>query len=260
MAFTFTEKPTSRARQYTPNDRKRTLEYTAAGSVNDNFVYAMAIAGSPSILDGLFRESVSLSAQGSELFDVTVSYGSRKSEVGEYRLSFDTTGGTLHIRTSKETVASFPAGAPDHQQAIGVEGDNVAGVDIVIPALKLTVTFKHPAGVITLPRIKQLARLTGKTNDDVWLTFERGEVLFLGATGSENPGVEAEVSYSFACSENLPAHDIGAIANVTKRGHEALWITFEPAVDGGNPVRRPIHAYVERVYDEEDFRAQLGFG
>jgi hypothetical protein len=38
----------------------------------------------------------------------------------------------------------------NHKQLINVHGKDVDGVDIAITALKLSVQFKHPLGIITL--------------------------------------------------------------------------------------------------------------
>ena len=263
MVFRFKERPTSR--QSTGNPPTYNLEYVAAGESDDAYVRAYALAGTPALVNTihgtLWRQDLALEPQGRDIFYVRVPYAERKREQGQFRLSFDTTGGTVNIKLAKEHVATYPAiGAPNHHGAIGVNGDNVEGADIVIPALKLTAHFTHPAGIITLPQIKNLARNTGKTNSDTFLTFAPGEVLFLGCSGSEGTDSPTEIGYQFACSENLVNHVIGGITVAAKRGWDVAWIQFKDDVDGGKPVKPPAFIHVERVYQQIALGLALGFG
>ena len=208
----------------------------------------------------LFRQDVQLDWQGRDVCYVKVPYGPRKKESGNFRLSFDTTGGTIHIKLAKSHVASYPAGAPNHGGAIGVNKDEVEGTDIVIPALKLTGTFTHPAGIITLPQIKHLARITGTVNNGTFLTMAAGEVLFLGCQGSEGTDTETSIAYQWACSENLQNEVIGGITVAQKDGWDVAWIEFKNDVDGGKPIKPPAFIHVERVYRRIDMALALGFG
>lgn len=203
-----------------------------------------------------------MQAESRDLFFVEIPYGPRESQqAGSMTLSFDTQGGTVHIKNSRSTVASYPAGAaPDFKQAIGVHDDEVDGCDIIIPALKLSVSYKHPLGAISLARIKLLALATGTVNSDTFLTFPPGSVLFLGASGSEGTTSETEVTYHFACSEEANGLTIGTVTGITKQGHDYLWVSFTDDVDGGRAIKRPQFVYVERVYKRASLSGILGFG
>ena len=101
-------------------------------------------------------------------------------------ISFDTSGGTLHITQSKTTVESVKAGGgnpPDNKKAIGVHGDSdqIDGVDVVVPRLEITI--KRKLGIITPAYLQVLRNLTGTVNKAKFFRFEAGEVLFLGASG-----------------------------------------------------------------------------
>ena len=156
--------------------------------------------------------------------------------------------------------------APDTSADTHAELDELIGLavnyarDFVVPALKLTVHFKHPAGIITIPQIKNLARYTGTVNSDTFLTFAPGEVLLLGAKGSEGSDTESEVAYELACSENLQNKVIGGITVAQKQGWDVYWIQFKNDAAGNQPVTKPEYIYVERVYDRIPFAASLGFG
>lgn len=265
MAFTFTERPNSRAGGMSPPTL--TLKYTAAGSTDDIYVRSYALDATPIIYDTptglLWRQDITLDPQGANVFNVDVLYASKPNDTenGSMSLSFDTQGGTVHITTSRSTVKSYPVGtAPDYKQAIGVHGDEVDGCDIIVPALKLQVNYKHPKGIISLARIKTLALATGTVNSDTFLTFPPGTVLFLGCSGSEGTASETEITYYFACSEEISGLDIGTVTGITKQGHDYLWVSFKDDVDGGRAVKKPQFVYVERVYKRASLAGILGFG
>ena len=149
--------------------------------------------------------------------------------------------------------------------AIGVDDKGqVKGADIIIPALKLNVTYRHPLGVVSIPYAKFLAGITGTVNSDDFLTFAPGEVLFLGARGADGSLAEASVTYQFAMSKNITGQSIGDITDVAKKGWEVVWISYKDDTDTvgstAKPVRVPQYAYVERVYDTTAMAISLGFG
>lgn len=265
--FRFTESRDSR--RTTKNPPTYTAAYTAAGTNDGAYVKAYAMAATAAIastIDGLlYRQDITVDPIGFELWKVTIPYGKTEQATGSYTLAFDTTGGTIHISASKETIGKYPSStAPDYKQLIGVNADQVEGADIVIPALKISAHFKHPAAIITISRIKYLSSVTGMVNSATFLTFAAGEVLFLGATGSEGTDTETEVSYQFAMSANATGLTIGDVASVVKKGHELAWIKYKDntsTADGVvQPVKQPEFVYVERVYDTIDLALALGFG
>jgi hypothetical protein len=273
MAFSFYERPSSR--DSTDSPPAVTLRYCAQGEHNDAIVKSYARLATPLVVvhNGafLYRQDISCEPAGFDVYYLTAPYAPKKREHGSFRLTFDTTGGTLNVKCSRSTVASYKqpgdtGDIPNHQGAIGVKskgkGLDVEGAEIVVPALKITVHFKHPMGVITIPQIKQLARWTGNVNSDTFLTFAPGEVLFLGCKGSEGSDAETEVGYDFACSENLQNKLIGGITVAEKQGWDVYWVQFKQDVDpdADKPISPPEYIYVERVYDRIAMAASLGFG
>lgn len=262
MTFNFRERPTSRATTASPPTENR--EYVATGSSDSQYVKAFAYGATPAILatgEGiLYRQDIAVDPAGFQIWYVKVPYAKKQNQTGSWTFSFDGTGGTFHIKASKATVASYPAGAPDTKQLIGVNGEEVAGADIVIPAMKYVVTFKHPLGVVTIPFTKQLATYTGKANSDTFLTCAAGEILFLGPTGSDGSAAEAEVAYHFAYEKNLQDQVIGAITGVRKDGWDIAWIKWKDAVDADKMTKQPEYVYVERVYERIAMATSLGFG
>jgi len=238
-------------------------------------------------LNRLQAESYTLDYLGDEAWQLTVTYVSRgadddtKPDPLRRSRSFDTSGGTTHITqqpqlgagTSKRSYSTekrYPsATAPDQQGAIGVDGDSVQGVDIVIPALQWTETYDVPTQYITTDYVKTVSALTGTVNNAAFRGFAAGEVLFLGGTGSQDWDAEKgdspwSLSYKFVAQNNadgttMPTLTVGSITGISKKGHEYMWVRYEDSVVSSTQLKRPKFVYVNQVYAETDF-SLLGIG
>ena len=179
--------------------------------------------------------------------------------------AFDTGGGTKHINQSLKTDGRYPNTAPDFAGAIGVDNEgNVNGVDVTMPVLNFTETHTLNGGRVTTSYKKTLAALTGTVNSGSFRGFSRGEVLFLGASGtkrSKKASAPWEITYRFAVSPNQAGLQVGDIKVTRKYGWDYLWVRYADKVaEGGkNVVKKPVAAYVEMVYPEGDF-GNLGLG
>lgn len=232
----------------------------------------------------LQAESYSVEYLGDDAWQLEVTYTKDGAEDPEKAdplrrtRSFDTGGGTQHITQSLPVGQGqgldfefrYPAGAANQSGAIGVDGDSVSGVDIVVPALTWTESYDVPHQFITANYIKSLSKLTGSVNNATFRTFPAGEVLFLGASGSQEWDSDRgdgpwNLSYKFSQSPNagagktLAALTIGSIANIAKDGHDYLWVRYEDSVNANVLIKQPKAVYVNRVYRREDF-TQLGIG
>jgi hypothetical protein len=264
---TFEERPN--CRRSTSNPPTWETEYVCEGVLDSAVVKASAVNLTPNTVlveEGfLFRNQIQLREVGYALYYVTVIYGKEKDENGDYTFRFQTTGGTLHITHSRETVAVFqPDGGTvttdQHDQAIAVDKDNKPqGTDIVVPACKLSYAFKHPAGVVNEAMAINLARLTGCVNEEPWHTFEAGEALFLGAEGSDGTDTDAEVTYHVVAEENLQDLIIAGIEGIEKQGHDFLWVWFADEVKNGQQGNKAKAVFIERLYRRINFAATLGF-
>jgi hypothetical protein len=190
----------------------------------------------------------------------TAGYTSKQLE-STVKISWDSTGGTVRMSTSRATTRYARSGvtAPNFRNAINVRNNEVEGVDVVTPALKLTFTYRWPKGVMNLAYIKAAAGMVGTTNDATFWTFGAGELLFLGTTGELDPTVATDVQYHFAASSNATGLSIGDIASVAKGGHQYLWVMFDQATDADRLVQRPRACYVETVYGASNFNS-FGIG
>jgi hypothetical protein len=248
-------------------------------------------------LQVLEAESYTLEYLGDDAWHLEVNYAKdgggdddEQSDPLRRSRSFDTGGGTAHItqaldvegappeRRYPEPAPNTPFGqtdpnaAPDQKGAIGVDGSGVQGVDIVIPALTWTETYDVPSSYVSTAYIVALSRCTGTVNSQTFRGFRPGEVLFLGASGSQDWDQRRgdgpwTLSFKFVQSPNaggvapgtLPGLTIGNITNIEKKGHEYLWVRYEDDVENDALVKVPKYVYVNKVYREENF-SQLGIG
>lgn len=232
----------------------------------------------PVLGTALYRNSISYKPRGPSKWELTVEYidqdqSSIKSaraqevsdtnlDVGEYRYSFSTLGGSAHITTSLTTLfgyksATNPNAIPNYKQAIRVDKDGVQGCDVIVPQFKFTIHYRQPRAVITEAYQRTLEELTGTVNLAEFKGRPMGEVLFLGANGSQGTKSDPTIEYEFMRLPNLQNQTIGDIVGVAKRGHDYLWVLFEDTYDSAAKVMKkvPKFVYVEQVYPYADFSA-----
>lgn len=262
--FTFEERPDSR--EWSTDPLGVIYRYKAAGEHDDGTVVAYALSATAPILftsfGSLFRGNVQVEPDGHKQYTVTVPYSPTKMDTGAVAFRFDTTGATINVKAAKEHIDSYPAGTPadPHKGSIGVTKDgDVEGAEIVVPALKLTYSFKHAAGVITESHARSLASFTGMVNSSTFRGFAAGELLYMGSTGEDGTDTEASVDYHFVASANATGLTIGDITSIAKEGHHYLWIEFKNEVEDGEPAVQPKRVHIERVYDSVDFATAFGW-
>ena len=226
-------------------------------------------------LNQLHLESYTLEYLGDKAYQLEATYTSMGGQDDENQdplkrgRSFDTGGATQHI-TQGITETSYGDNAPNQQKAIAVTTDTINGVDIVVPQLTWTESYDVPTRFVSTDYIKALHRLTGTVNDGAFRGFAAGEVLFLGASGSQQWDEDKgdgpwSLSFKFAASPNAgegqgtPALSVGDIEDIEKKGHEYLWVLYANDTDQDTLIKRPQAVYVNQVYREADF-AGLGIG
>lgn len=227
-------------------------------------------------LNQLWIDTYTLEYLGDQAWQLRATYIKDGGETDEQNepmkrtRSFDTTGGTLH-KTQADAERRFPSSAPPLGGLIGLDLDSgVTGVDVISPSFKWTETYDVPAAYVTRAYINKLAELTGTVNNAAFRGFKAGEVLFEGSSGSHEWDSERgdgpwTLTYKFVQSPNagtgqqLPAITIGPITDIDKKGHEYLWVMYEPTVEGQTLIKKPMFVYVNKVYRETDF-SKLGIG
>jgi len=243
------------------------LIYIGRGSNDDSAVMAAALAATPTSYNLLPRQDVSIEPTGELLWTITVKYAVSNiapPPTGGSTFSFETGGGTQHITQSLATVGKFaPPGktAPDHKGAIGVDGNTVNGVDIVVPTYHFSETHFLDDALVTNTYKGILLGLTGRVNDAPFKGTDTGECLLMGVSGSKRSDSDWEINFRFAASQNATNLAVGDIIVTQKNGWDYLWVSYEQVKDSASKsmVMNPTAAYVEQVYRIGDF-STLGIG
>ena len=244
------------------------MKFLVKGTSDEQAALAALAAASPGDYNGIARTNwhVSPVGDGSDAWEGTVNYAlvtSAPRPVGQSTYSFDTAGGTQHITQAKQHIQTYTRGgatAPDLEGAIGYDGHDVQGCDITVPVYNFSETHYLAADAVTDTYKGTLFSLTGKVNNASFRGFQAGEVLFLGASGTQRQGDNAwEITFRFAASPNVSNLTIGGSSGIAKKGWEYLWVQYEDFADTGAKavLKRPRFVFIERVYDEADF-AGLG--
>jgi hypothetical protein len=234
-------------------------EYIIEGT-DDEFAAEAALGSATSLIaGGLIKKEVSITDRLSEFaWAGEVSWGKfEPKETGDSSFSFDTGGGTQHITQSLATVASYaPPGktAPNFKGAVGVSDGSVDGVDITVPIYNFNETHYLDVAIVDAAYKLTLFDLTGTVNSLSFKGFAAGEVLFQGASGSLRQHDQWEISYKFAASPNATGLSVGDITGIDKGGWDYLWVRYREEDDASAKTlaRRPVAAYVERVYPLKD--------
>ena len=225
----------------------------------------------PSKLNNMELESIELDERlSADTFKVIAKYKAVNIEVAltstgepDSVFSFDTGGGSRHLTQSLETVSKAPSNAPDYGGAIGYDGENVNGIDVTIPVMNFTETHYLKASKVSTSYKKLISELTGKVNNANFKGYVPGEVLFLGASGSRRGEARSdywEITFKFAVSPNKTNIPVGSLSISNKNGWDYLWVRYADDVGSDNAlIKKPVAAYVEKVYERADFAA-LGIG
>lgn len=241
----------------------------------------------------LRAESYSVEYQGDTAWKVTINYekvgadDSTQTAPLKRARAFDTSGGSQHITNARQTKNSAGTVTDDGERVYGPAGENdgttakgaiavddrgVNGVDIIVPALQWSESYDVPSSYVTSAYIRNLAKITGSTNDAAFRGFAAGEVLFTGASGSHEWDDQRgngpwSLSFKFVASPNagsgatVPALKVGDIDGIVKGGHEYLWVKYSVVEDAAKNqmTRQPLAVYVNTVYPSTDF-SLLGIG
>ncbi len=165
--------------------------------------------------------------------------------------SFDTTGGQQHVTQSLGTVGVYPSDSPNMGGAIGYDGQNINGVDIITPAYTFTEQHVFNKSQVDDDYRRTLAGLTGSVNNRKFRGFDEGEVLFKGAAGTmitEDSQTKWQILFHFATSPNRSGFYVGDIYVKEKFGWDYLWVMYGEEVNSNRLIKRPRSVYIERMY------------
>lgn len=265
------------------------LEYVVTGSMDESEVFQLVAATSPIQFYYLTRAKISNELQGGGIWFCKVDYrtidiqeavGVDPQETPEDEAeegppnptvspiapmsaayAFDCSAATVHITQSLETRGMWTAAGkqpnPNNAKAIGLTKEEIKGTDIFAPKFEWSLEVQR--NKCTLKYLKTLSGLAGRVNyGKAFYGFDKGSVLYLGATGRYTFADKWTISHRFAVSPEEAFLVISDDITVTfKYGWDYIWVGYEPRIVGGNNgqlLQVPKAAYVEQVYQEGDFK------
>jgi hypothetical protein len=254
MAATISENYLSRA--FTLGTQVgRELVYDIRGATDEAAALTILAATAPAVYLYLTLDTLSAEPLGYLVWKGYARY-TRYDAGNEF--TFDTTGGSQKITQSLATINSYaPSGltAPNFGGAIGVSDDRVEGVDKAVPAYAWTETHYFASGAVDGTYRRTLIDRTGTVNNATFKGFAAGECLFLGAAGAQRGDERWAITFRFAGSPNATGLTVGTITGIAKLGWDYLWVRYGDFEDATAYalVKRPVAAYVERIYTQADF-------
>lgn len=238
MAFTARERFFSRPRRIHRDDEGYELHYNLLADEfeidgdDDDAAFDALDAGAPETYKGAFRDSLEIEQKGPGTWLGIVRYSGDPRDESS---GWDTTGGTVHIthaplvQSSNNTLAT---NAPDFQGAINVKDGRVEGIDIPAPSLKFHETRFFAASEVDTAYRKLVASMSGSSNNAPFLGFDAGELLFLGAKGTQRKqGADWEIQFEFDTQMNLEDLNFNLVDLLDKQGWDYLWLFYEDAED-----------------------------
>jgi len=240
-----------------------TLRFAVVYTTDEQVVHGLVQSSlPPTYLLGtqtLYLDYYTVEPAGGDVWDVEAQFVGY--EPMEITWNGDTTGGQQQVTQSLRTVDSFvgmfdTGPAPDFKNAIGVNGEQIQGVQIYARQLAFSATITMPREIFGGTYQAILFDLTTKVNDKPFRGLARGECLFLGASWvdkSSAPYVECTFKFLGSPSKTYEALEIGEFDAFTKEGWHYLWFLYRDDVSNNSLIKRPYAAYVEQVYEYGDF-------
>lgn len=264
------------------SDMGSTREYGLIDFATQDDAAAAIFAYSPAIdtVAGIprFRESIDIKEHGGGCWDAVAHYSKNPNSM---EISFDMgSGNTIKAKISKETTASYdcvngqPGSIglyyPDFKRGIAFNGKDFDGFDVEQAKFEITISKKLKYSTLDPDYLKTVYGMLQTCNDDdfsfVWkgqnFDFSVGTLRLRGIRMKQDSDDNMDLQYVFLYAKNTVEEDnftVGDSEPIVKYGHEILWIFYQNSIATASSVgaswtsKKPVAAYVERVYDYSDF-------
>lgn len=202
-------------------------------------------------------------------YDVVVTWGTSKNEVqqtiatSDYKFSYQAPGGQIY--QSLATIAAYSATADDPRDfggAINVVNDDgkdrVEGMNLSPPNETFSLAYSDVSSVIDGTYQSVVESLVGKVNSTTFRGRSAGTVMLVRVNGGRSSSGIWSIDFGFGYVANATSIPVGDDITVTsKDGHDLLWPYYGKVKDDDAKatVKRPISAYVERIYARADLTA-----
>lgn len=255
MAIIFDERPESRSWGVAKNEG--VYEYQLIGITDEVSAALYADEHVSLFRNGAWLQDIQLKPQGPSFWYVSCSYGPLPKWPGSLEIHSRTTGGSVHITSSRECIEAYPAGTAK-RVIIGQDG---SGAEITVPVQMRSYTFNFARGIVTELAMDYWEDLVGLVNSTTWHNRPGGEVLFLGYDCKTTISADSNsaVTFDFAMSRNKTGLSIGSITGIAKQGQDLIDIHTKTAVVSGEDVQKEKYVFIQRVYERAAFAAIFGF-
>ena len=215
-----------------------TREYWVYGTSSGDEAEAALLSFAPTAVSGLLaRQSHTLDALENDetTWEATVEYGLTRAKqqpggsgVSTGEQSFEITTENVNIKESFGRQSYAPSGqtAPA-VKGVNDDGEKVNGVDKQVPVYSEVRKFAVSPSIVTTSFKAALYNAVGKVNSDTVLGITSGQVLFVGATGTQRDNEAFEITYRFNVQPNVTNYSVGDITGINKGGWQYIWARYE---------------------------------
>lgn len=181
------------------------------------------------------------------------------------KITFNTGGATEHITESLQvtliaTSTIYGRPAPDTGRAIGVGAKGeIAGYDRLAAGLSMQVTAYYFPQFYTMDFVNDVAGLTTKYNDSLFMTRPAGEVLLAGVSGGGTVVDIIPITFDFIFKQNLTDETDPQFPDLTMLGHDIVDYRYDEYYNGNadTVTMRPVWRFVHRIYEPGDYTELL---
>lgn len=235
------------------------LKVAVSGSDDESEVLLYAQANTLPIFQGLYRGEMDGELVGPEEWDVTVDYTpnpppvwNSTQSVAEWQFSIDEE--TVHRTHALAHVATYPAGADEHDGAVNVNPDgSVDGYDESVSTLTWSETLYLPWSMWGTAYLNQLYAARGCYNSTAFRIWEAGEVLLRRVAGRPHGQSHVAINFDFVATPNVTGLTVGDITGIDKLGWDLEWTEYVPTSDDDSNSVQVKAVHIERVKYSYEF-------
>jgi len=198
-------------------------------------------------------------------YHITVTYSPFDRQTGSYMIRVEQAVG-MEKATAGRRIAGYPAADAVDNGGLIWDGEEVTGTDVPVAEDRIVVSYRHPQAFLIPSYIRAVGKLRGYPNNDTFLGYDPGEVLYMGGDFSETDA-EATAQYTFHVSPNVTDLSVAGITVTEKKGWDVISPVYKQDTDddaGGNtkPVKKVDYIEVIRPAGREwkDYASVFGWG
>lgn len=192
-------------------------------------------------------------------YEISVTYSPTDRQSGTYQITMDEGVGNVHVTAGRRIAGFNGTGVCPDNKGIFFNGEEVTGTEVPVAESRIVISYRHPQAFLNRAYIRAIGTLRGYPCSDGFLGYAAGEVRYMGGPFTETD-TEATATYNFDISPNVTNLTVGECVVTEKSGFDTLSPTYEPAEDGGRPVRRIVGIETIRTREHKAYIPVFGWG